>query len=285
MHYGVQVRPTTNTVDLRELGRQVEAAGFASLWFPEHTHMPVQPEAAAPGAGEWLDTNTRLFDPLIALTAVAGTTEHLLLGTGILLLPQHDPILLAKQIATLDVLSGGRVLLGIGAGWNRAEMRHHGVNPPARFRRMHEQVMAMRTIWTQEIAEFQGNEVRFGPLRQWPKPVQQPGPPILIGGEGQTVLDRVLAYGDAWLPNDHPEVEERIAELHQRCLAAGRAPIPAWVYSVEPDPARVRTLTAAGAAACIFTVPNDRTGPEAIEAALHELRSVVTAAESANGAA
>lgn len=278
MQYGVQVRPTTRTVDLRDLGRLVEGMGFESLWFPEHTHMPVEPEEDAPGAGEWLDTNTRLFDPLIGLTAVAGATKRLLLGTGVLLLPQHDPITLAKQVATLDVISGGRVLLGIGAGWNRAEMRHHGVEPDARFRRMREQVLAMRAIWTQEVAAFQGTHIRFGPLRQWPKPAQQPWPPVLIGGEGPRVLERVLAYGDAWLPNDHAEVAARIADLHRRCVVAGRDLLPVSVYSVDPDPARVRELAAAGATRCIFVVPNARTGPEHIEAALRELWGAAVAA-------
>lgn len=278
MHYGVQVRPTTNTVDLPTLGRLVERIGFDSLWFPEHTHMPVEVAANAPGTGEWLDTNSRLFDPLLGLMAAACGSERLLLGTGILLLPQHDPIILAKQVATLDVVSRGRALLGIGAGWNRAEMQHHGVDPRTRFARMREQVLAMRTIWTSEVATFAGEHVAFGPMHQWPKPLQRPWPPVLIGGEGARVLERVLEYGDAWLPNDHPEVEQRMAELQAACARAGRPTIPTWVYSVDPDPQRVRTLAAAGAAACIFTVPNARTGPADIEAALAEIWAAVQAA-------
>jgi probable F420-dependent oxidoreductase len=213
-----------------------------------------------------------MFDPFVALGSVAAVTETMLLGTGVCLLPQHDPIVLAKTVATLDVLSHGRVLLGIGAGWNEPEMRNHGVDPPERWRIMREKALALKAIWTSDVAEFHGAIVDFDPLWLWPKPRQQPHPPLIVGGEGRRVLERVLDFGDEWMPNDHDEVERRIDELQRRAAAADRAPIPVTVFAVPPSRERVEQLRVAGAQRCVF---NARSGTlaEAV-ASLDRLREL-----------
>ena len=178
------------------------------------------------------------------------------MGTGVCLIPQHDPIVLAKQVATLDVLSGGRVILGVGAGWNREEMANHGVDPNTAGTMMGEKVQAVKRIWTEEEAAFDGAFVRFGPIRQEPKPVQRPHPPVLIGGEGPGVLERVATYGDGWLPNDHPEVLDRIAGLNDLAAAAGRGPLPVSVYAMPDDAEAVARYADAGIERCVFNLPS-----------------------------
>jgi len=210
-----------------------------------------------PGDPEWLRRCMRLLDPFVALGAVAAVTERLRLGTGVCLVPQHHPITLAKQVATLDLLSGGRALFGVGAGWGREEMGNHGTDPALRWRLMRERVLAMKRIWTEDEPEFQGELVRFGPIWQWPKPVQKPHPPVLVGGEGPRVLERVVDYGDEWMPNDHPELEERIGELQRLAAARGRGPIPVTVFDAPTDPALIQRYAAAGVTRCVFTIPSN----------------------------
>ncbi len=256
MRFGLQVRPMAEMMDLSELGKRVEAAGFESLFVPEHTHIPVSVGRNHPEDAGWLDACKRFFDPFLVLTVVALATERLKLGTGICLVPQHHPITLAKTVATLDRLSDGRLLFGVGAGWDGPELANHGVEPRRRWATLREHILAMKAIWTTEEAEFTGDYVRFDPIWQWPKPVQQPNPPILVGGEGPQVLDRVLEYGDGWLPNDHPEVGDRIAELNRRAAEQGRARLPVTVYAAPPRPADIERLAAAGADRCVFNMPN-----------------------------
>jgi probable F420-dependent oxidoreductase len=184
MKFGVQVRATSEGVDPIWIARELELRGFESIFLPEHTHVPVHRNSLHPGGEELMEAAKRGLDPLIALTAIAASTTRLRLGTGVLLLPQHDPILLAKQVSTIDRLSNGRVLLGVGAGWAREEMLHHGVDPARRWAVAREKALALKVIWTHEQASFQGEFVQFDPIWQWPKPVQQPHPLILIGGEG-----------------------------------------------------------------------------------------------------
>jgi probable F420-dependent oxidoreductase len=256
MQFGVHFAPTDLTLDVRDLGRMVEAAGFESLFLPEHTHLPAYGDSVHPSGPQMHDRLRRFLDPFIALTAVAGVTTHLRLGTGVCLLPEHDPITLAKQIATLDLLSGGRVLFGIGAGWNREELRHHGTDPVARWQVMRERALAMKRIWTEEVAEFHGRFVAFGPLWQWPKPVQRPHPPILVGGEGPRVLERVLEYGDEWAPNAEPGIAERITDLHQLATHHGRGHIPVTVMHVDPQLSEIERYAAAGMTRCVFSLPS-----------------------------
>ena len=254
MHFGVQVRATAETMSLGELGRRVEAAGFESLFVPEHTHIPVSVGQDHPEGSEWLDACKRFLDPFLALATIAAATTTLKLGTGVCLVAQHHPISLAKTVATLDCLSGGRVLLGIGAGWDEPELANHGVRPGSQWAVMREHLLAMRRIWTEVEASFAGAYVRFAPIWQWPKPVQTPLP-VLVGGEGPRVLERVLEYGDGWLPNDHAEVGDRIADLSRLAAERGRAPVPVTVYAVPPTAEDIARLTAAGAARCVFNLP------------------------------
>lgn len=273
MRFGIHVRATAESGDLRDLARRIEEAGFESLWLPEHTHMPASVGTKHPEGADWLAVNARLFDPFVALGVVAAVTTRLRLGTGVCLVPQHSPITLAKQVATLDVLSGGRVLFGVGAGWNGPELAHHGVEPGTQWAVMRESVLAMKTIWTEEEAAYAGTYVRFDAIWQWPKPAQTPHPPILVGGEGPHVLDRVLEYGDGWVPNDHPGVEGRIRELKQRAMAAGREAIPVTIYATPVDAARIEALAAAGVARCVF---NLRAGePDEVRWALARLAETV----------
>jgi probable F420-dependent oxidoreductase len=260
MNFGVQIRATHDGVDLRWIARAVEERGFESLFLPEHTHVPVDRRSIHPGGEDLMDAALKGYDPFIGLTYVAASTERLRIGTGVCLIPQHDPIVLAKQVATLDVLSGGRVILGVGAGWNREEMANHGVEPKTRWDVMREKVLAIKRIWIEDEASFDGTYVRFGTLRLEPKPAQRPHPPVLIGGESPGVLERVASYGDGWLPNDHPELLDRIPELRQLEAAIGRGPLPVSVYAMPHDATAVARYADAAAVAgierCVFNRPS-----------------------------
>src|SRR6266540_3198343 len=187
---------TDETIAPVELGRAAEDAGFEALFVPEHTHIPASRESPWPGGDELPREYSHTLDPFVSLSAIAATTERLRLGTGIALIVERDPIALAHEAASLDHVSGGRFELGIGAGWNREEMRNHGTDPATRFRLLRERVLAMRAIWTEDEAEFHGRLVDFDTLRSWPKPAQRPGPPVLVGGNHPRNLDRVLRWGD-----------------------------------------------------------------------------------------
>lgn len=262
MRFGIQVRATAETGDLREIGRAMEAAGLESLFLPEHTHIPLSVRSLFPDDPAWLEACKRMLDPFVALASVAAVTTELRLGTGVALIPQHHPITLAKTIATLDQVSNGRVFLGAGAGWNQPEMRHHGVDPASRWNVMREHILAMKAIWTGEEAEFHGKHVDFDPIWLWPKPVQQPHPPVAIGGEGPHVLERVLDYGDAWMPNEHHGMEERIAELQRRAALAGRSPIPVTVYATPRTSEAIERFMQAGAERMVFNLPPAQPGRE-----------------------
>jgi probable F420-dependent oxidoreductase len=262
MRFGIQVRATAETADLREIGRALEASGFDALYLPEHTHIPLAVRSLYPDDPAWLEACKRMLDPFVALASVAAVTDRLRLGTGVALVAQHDPITLAKTVATLDVVSGGRVILGVGAGWNETEMRDHGVEPGRRWGVLREHVLAIKAIWTREVAEFHGRYVDFDPLWLWPKPVQQPHPPVAVGGEGPRVLERVLDYGDEWMPNDHSGVEARIAELQRLAAERGRGLIPVTIYAAPADAAAIERLTAAGAHRVVFNLPPVAPGDE-----------------------
>jgi probable F420-dependent oxidoreductase len=276
MKFGVHISLTAQSIDSRMLGRLVEEHGFDSLFLPEHTHLPVHGASVHPSGPQVHDRLRRLLDPLIALTAVAAVTDRLRTGTGVCLVPQHHPITLAKQIATLDLLSGGRVLFGIGAGWHREELQHHGVDPAARWRVMRESVLAMERIWTEEEAAFHGEFVDFDSIWQWPKPVQQPHVRVLVGGEGPRVLERVLDYGDEWAPNAEPALEERVADLQRLAAARGRERIPVTAFHVAPDLAVIAAYAAASVTCCVFTLPS--ADAATVRAAVERLAALVARA-------
>lgn len=258
MDFGLAIFPTDETPGPAELGRMAEARGFESLFFPEHTHIPVSRRTPYPPGGELPREYARILDPFVALTAAAAATERLRVGTGICLVAQRDPIVTAKAVATLDQISGGRFLFGVGAGWNEEEMEDHGVDPRTRFGRMREHVEAMKSLWTQDEASYAGRHVRFEPTWSWPKPAQSPYPPVLVGGNGRTVFDRVVAYGDAWYPNrfgDEDRMIARVASLADRAAEAGREPIPTTLQLAPTDPALIERYAQAGVTRGLWYLP------------------------------
>jgi probable F420-dependent oxidoreductase len=249
MVFGVHARVTAAT-DVAALARRIEELGFESFFLPEHTHVAASFVAGNPEQAAWAETTEGLFDPFVALGVAAAATSGMKLGTGICLVPQHHPITLAKQTATLDVVSNGRFLFGVGAGWIEAELRHHGVDPRRRFMLLRESVLAITQLWTGDEVTFDGELVRFSGVRVGPRPVQLPHPPILVGGSGPRVLERVLEYGDEWFPHAEPGLEARIAELD------GRAPVT--VFDATPRDDAIERYAAAGVSRCVFTVdPED----------------------------
>jgi len=198
--FGVTIFPTDYTIQPVELAKAVEERGLDSLFFPEHTHIPTSRATPFPGGGDLPQMYWHTHDPFVALGACAAVTERIRLGTGICLVIERDPITLAKEVASLDVISNGRFVLGIGAGWNREEMENHGANYPKRWAVVREKVLAMKAIWAEDEAAFHGEHVAFDPIWSWPKPAQAGGPPIWIGANSKWVFDRVAEYADGWMP-------------------------------------------------------------------------------------
>jgi probable F420-dependent oxidoreductase len=267
--YGVALFPTEYSIQPVHIARLAEERDFESLWFTEHTHIPVSRETPWPGGAELPREYSHIYDPFVALSFAAAVTERIMVGTGVCLVNQHDVIALAKATASLDRLSGGRFLFGVGAGWNREEMADHGIDPRRRFSNMRERIEAIKAIWTQDEAEYHGEHVDFDPMWSWPKPVQKPHPPVVVGGTGDKVIDRVLAYGDEWFPNRMKGVEElkeRIDELRER---AGRH-VKVSYFGVKHERRAVERLGWAGVDRCVFYVSPD-VDPAAAEGQLDEL--------------
>jgi probable F420-dependent oxidoreductase len=264
--FGISIFVTDETTRPGELGRLVEERGFDALFVPEHPHMP-RDTVREVGRHYY-----RSLDPFVSLTAAAATTTRLRLGFGILLLAQRDPITTAKAIASLDVVSDGRVEVGVGAGWNVPEIENHGTPFERRFGVLRERVEAMKAIWTQDEASYHGRHVRFDAITSWPKPVQKPHPPIWVGGMGEKALDRVLRYGDGWFPLRREGLAERIAELRRRGEEAGRGRIPVTFFGAPVDPAVVEELQEAGVDRVLFMLPS--ASPPEIEQAADDAAAV-----------
>jgi probable F420-dependent oxidoreductase len=251
--------PTHYAIPPAELGQLAEAHGFESLLLPEHTHIPASRRSPYPGGGELPREYSHTYDPFVALATVAAATERIKIGTGICLVVERDPIVTAKEVASLDRLSGGRFLFGVGAGWNREEMENHGTDPRRRFSLMRERIEAMKAIWAEDDAEYHGEHVDFDPIWSCPKPVQEPHPPILVGGNGEKVLDRVVAYGDEWMPNVGREgldsLARRIPELQEKARAAGRDEIPVSAFGAPRDLETVERLREIGFHRLFWYVP------------------------------
>lgn len=258
MKFGVTMFPTDYAIGPSELARAVEERGFESLFFPEHTHIPTSRRTPWPGGAELPQEYSHTLDPFVALSAAAMVTTRLRIGTGICLVIERDPITLAKEVASLDLISGGRFMFGIGGGWNLEEMENHGTSPPQRWKLMRERVEAMKAIWTQDEAEYHGRFLSFDPVWSWPKPVQRPHPPILVGGDGPHTLQRVIEYGDGWMPiprRGESAISERAAELNWLAAAAGRGRIPVTVFGASPRPEVIQHYAEAGVERCIFWLP------------------------------
>ncbi len=262
MDYGVVMFPTEYSMAPDDLARALEERGFESVWFPEHTHIPASRLSPWPGGGDLPREYWSAYDPFVALMAAAGATKRLKLGTGICLVIERDPITTAKEVATLDRLSGGRVLFGIGGGWNKEEMLHHGTEWKTRWKVLRERVLAMKEIWTKKEASFNGDYVRFDRIWSDPKPLQKPHPPIVIGGDGATTFDRVVEFGDGWMPILRPHVDpvRRIPELRERLKRAGRDPgsAPVSIFFAPPKREALDGLAAAGVQRAIFGLPCER---------------------------
>jgi len=258
MKFGIEMFSTDYSISVTELGRSAEELGFESVFFPEHTHIPSSRRSPWPGGSELPMEYSHTLDPFVALSAVAAVTSTIMLGTGICLVIERDPIVLAKEVASLDFLSGGRVLFGIGGGWNLEEMENHGTKPSQRWKILRERMLAMKQIWTQDEASYHGDFVDFDAIWSWPKPVQKPHPPVIIGGNGPRTLERVMEFGDEWMPigGRGAALGERIAELQAMAAAAGRQPIPVTIFGVRPDPAVIEHYQSQGVTRCVFGIPS-----------------------------
>jgi probable F420-dependent oxidoreductase len=270
MDTGVAIFPTHYAMDPSSLARLVEDRGHESLWFPEHTHIPAARQTSYPGGGDLPSRYAHTYDLFVAMTAAAVVTSRLRVGAGICLLVERDPIITAKQVASIDVLSGGRVELGVGAGWNREEMANHGTDPRRRMRLLQERVEAMKAIWTQEEASYHGEMVDFERIWSWPKPLQRPPPPVRVGGNGPSDTDRVLAFGDAWMPN---YARGDIIERARGLAARADRPIRLEVMGVPADPKVISELEEAGFARLVHWLPS--AGRSRVERALDSFEAAV----------
>jgi len=272
MKFGIAIFPTDYAISMTELAPAVEERGFESLWVAEHSHIPVT-VTGHPAGGELPQQYWHTLDPFVALTAAAAVTKTLAVATGVCLAIQRDTIHTAKSVASVDHVSGGRFLFGIGGGWNRDEMANHGTRYETRWRLLREQMEAMKAIWTHDEAEYHGELVDFDPVRCWPKPVQRPHPPILLGGNGPNTLKRVVRYADGWMPN-RGDILPRVAELQRMAAEAGRDPIPVTTYGAANDgPAEVEHLRDAGIARLIWYIPAD--GRDAALRRLEEVAELI----------
>ena len=259
MKFGAAIFPTDYAIDVRELARALEDSGFESLWIPEHTHIPVSRKTPWPGGRELPREYSHMLDPFVALAAAAAVTTTLRLATGICLVPERDPIVTAKAVASVDHVSGGRFLFGVGGGWNREEAENHGTDFDARWRLLRERIEAMKRIWAEDEAEYHGTMVDFDPIWSWPKPVQEPHPPILVGGNGEKAIDRVVAFGDEWMPNvgrsGLDELARMISQLQEKARDAGREQIPVSGFAAPRDPETVERLEEIGFSRLYWYVP------------------------------
>jgi probable F420-dependent oxidoreductase len=276
MDSGIGYFPTHDAVDPADMARLVEERGHGALYFAEHTHIPVSRDTPYPSGGELPRKYSHTHDLFVALTAAALATRRLRVGSGVCLVIERDPIVTAKEVASVDVLSGGRLDFGIGAGWNREEMVNHGTDPRTRMRLLRERVEAMQAIWSQDAASYHGDFVDFDPIWSWPKPLQRPWPPVLVGGGGPTVFDRVLGYGDAWFAQHRSDPLSRLGDLRTRADEAGRD-VPVDVIGVPPDPHVLERYAEAGIRRVSMWAPSAGRGTieralDAFERALAEVR-------------
>jgi len=255
---GVQMFSTDLAIRPDALAGEVEARGFDALFLPEHTHIPTSRRTPYPGGGELPEEYSRTFDPFLALTAAAAVTERLTLGTGVCLVGQRDPIVLAKEVASIDVLSGGRFAFGIGYGWNHDEMEDHGLEPKQRRAVVREKMLAMEALWTQDEGGFDGEHVHIAPSWSWPKPLQQPRPPVLIGGAaGPTLFRHIAEFADGWIPIGGGGLSDGLARLREQFELAGRDPasVQVTVIGAEPSPGKLDHLESLGVGRFLIGLP------------------------------
>jgi probable F420-dependent oxidoreductase len=261
MDHGLFIFATDFAIPIDELARAAEQRGFESLFVPEHTHIPASRRTPWPGGPTLPREYWHTLDPFVSLATAAAVTTRLKVGTGICLIIERDPITTAKEVATLDFVSGGRFLFGIGAGWNAEEMENHGTDFKSRFRLLRERVLAMKEIWTTEEAAFHGEFVNFEPIWSEPKPIQKPHPPVLLGGESGHTLQRVVDFCDGWFPRGRAgddTIVRGLADLRARAARAGRdmKTLSVSVFGAKPDPAVLERYARAGVTRVLFGLPS-----------------------------
>lgn len=281
MQIGLTFFPTDTSIGIAELAREAEARGFSSLWVSEHTHIPVGRRTAYPPGGDLPEEYRRTLDPYVALTAAAAATTRLRLATGVTLIAQRDPIVTAKAVASLDLLSGGRFDLGVGYGWNVDEFEDHGAAGSTRRAVVRERVLAMQELWGEDVASFEGAHVSLSPSWAWPKPVQavrgRAGVPVYMGGRpGPTLFSHIAEFADGWLPLGGVDAATAVDDLRAAFEAAGRDPSTVDVipYVAPPDRAALDRFAAIGVTQAVFLVPS--AGREAVLPVLDRLAGFVT---------
>jgi len=255
--FAISMFPTDYAIGPIELALAAEARGFESIWFPEHTHIPASRKTPFPGGTDLPKEYWHTHDPFVALGAAAAVTKRLRLGTGVCLVIERDPIVLAKEIASLDMISGGRVELGIGAGWNVEEMENHGALFKKRWKIVREKILAMRQIWTKEAAEFHGEFVNFDPIWSFPKPVQAGGPPILLGSQSKRAFERIAEYCDGWMPINFPRADFAggVKQLRDAEKSAGRKKLGISMFGASSKEDEIRRMADLGFDRLIFSLP------------------------------
>jgi probable F420-dependent oxidoreductase len=262
MHVGAAMFFTDYSMAPAELGRALEERGFESVWAPEHSHIPLSRKSSFPSGGELPKQYHDVMDPFVSLTAAAVATSKIKVGTGVCLVIQRDTIQTAKLVASLDQVSGGRFLFGIGGGWNQDEMEDHGTVYATRFKKMREQVEAMKAIWTQNKPEYHGDIIDFPPMMTWPKPVQNPLP-VIVGGAFPHAARRALRYGDGWIPHSrrpqYEDVTDFLPRFQQMAAEVGRDPasVPITVWGVSETVDRLQRYRDQGVARIVVSLPSE----------------------------
>jgi len=259
MHFGLTIFPTDYSIQPADLAMEAEARGFESLWLPEHTHIPTSRKSPWPGGAELPKYYYDTYDPFLSLAAAAAVTKKIKLATGICLVVERDPIHTAKEVSTIDRLSGGRFIFGIGGGWNAEEMASHGTAFATRFKLMRERIEAMKTIWSQPKAKFSSEFVNFDEMMQWPKPVQKPHPPIVVGGGFPHAAKRAIAYGDGWIPiGGRSDPLDVLPQFRQMAKDAGRDPgsLSFDVFGAPREPDMLKRYRDAGVDRAVLMLPS-----------------------------
>lgn len=264
MDFGAAMFFTDYSMAPGELAQALEERGFESLWAPEHSHIPLSQSSSFPSGGEVPKRYYDVMDPFVTLTAAAMATKSLKVATGVCLVIQRDPIQTAKLVASIDTLSGGRFLFGIGAGWNAEEIANHGTEFKTRFKLMRERIEAMKEIWTKEKAEYHGEFVDFAAMMTWPKPVQKPYPPVIVGGAFPHSARRALRYGEGWVPNasrpQYEDVAEFLPEFRRMAAEAGRSleSVPVTVFGGPENRDRLLRYRDEGVARVVVSLPSEK---------------------------
>lgn len=260
MHKGVFFFPTDYAIEVPDLAKELEDRGFESLFLCEHTHIPTSRKSPWPGGDELPQHYIRTHDPFVALSFAASVTKKLMLGTGICLVIQRDPIVTANTVASLDILSGGRFIFGAGGGWNLEEMENHGTDPKTRFKLLRERLLAMKAMWTDEEVSFHGDYVNIEPSWCYPKPMQKPHPPIILGGETVHTLRRIVEFCDGWLPRAGAagSPADAMAKLKAVADEAGRdmSTLSVTVFRAEPEAATLDAYAEAGTTRVLLEMPS-----------------------------